>query len=284
MNSPRVNFHCHTKCSDGVVSVSELVDALAKDNVKFFSLTDHDSVAGVLEAKELAKKYDMECINGIELTVAMQKDYLQFVHVLAFDFDYEILASELEILLKKEHDLVVKFAEKLAEDGYPIELKINNPHRSYLNHHDLAYGLLTAKHIDTFFNAYVEILNKEEYVDYKPIYFSPKEAIDTIHKANGLAVLAHPFDILTHSACKTSIKPEQSLEIILELNKLGLDGIEVYYKNFSDEQVALLNKWANEFGFIKSVGTDYHGKSKDCTWHCVDDEEKLLLNVIKNRK
>ncbi len=279
-SSLRVNFHCHSNCSDGNTSVAQVVKALHADNVKYFALTDHDTLAGVKEAQKIAESYDMQCINGIELTVTNRNDFMEYLHMLAINFDYNILSKELEKYYIKEEKIVIAFANKLRENGYKFNLEISHPSRQYLTHNDLSHALIVNGYAKNRFESFVEILNKEEYSEFKAIYPDPKSAIDMVHKANGLAIMAHPFDILVHAAWKDSITQEQSFTIIRNLKELGLDGIEVYYKNFSSEQIAQLNDLADELNLIKSIGTDYHGKSKDSTWHSVEDEEKLITNVL----
>jgi len=83
-----------------------------------------------------------------------------------------------------------------------------------------------------------------------------KELISTIHKAGGIAVLAHP-------CCCWALNLEKFVQ---ELVNFGLDGIEVYYPyprwrkyiKFSTPEQA--EKIANKFNLIKTGGTDRHSK------------------------
>ena len=81
-----------------------------------------------------------------------------------------------------------------------------------------------------------------------------KELIEAIHKAGGIAVLAHP-------ACCWALSPEK---FIKELVNMGLDGVEVYYpyprwrkyiKFSTPEQI---EKLADKYELIKTGGTDCH--------------------------
>ena len=83
-----------------------------------------------------------------------------------------------------------------------------------------------------------------------------KSLIEAIHKAGGVAVLAHP-------ACYWALNLEK---LVVDLMKIGLDGIEVYYpyprfrsvvKFHSSEKVM---KIADKYPqLIKTGGTDFHG-------------------------
>ena len=81
--------------------------------------------------------------------------------------------------------------------------------------------------------------------------------IDAIHQAGGIAVLAHP-------ACYWAISLEN---LVKNLMKVGLDGIEVYYPyprfrkivkfHSSKDVIKIANKYPQ---LIKTGGTDFHGE------------------------
>ena len=83
----------------------------------------------------------------------------------------------------------------------------------------------------------------------------PKKVIEAIHKAGGIAVLAHPACCFTFSLDR----------LVKNLMKFGLDGFEVYYpycrhrafvKFFTAKTVENL---ADKYNLIKTGGTDEHG-------------------------
>ena len=64
----KVDFHVHTTFSDGVLSPTEVVQRAHENNVKYLSITDHDTLTGLNEAIEESIKYDITLIPGIELS------------------------------------------------------------------------------------------------------------------------------------------------------------------------------------------------------------------------
>lgn len=85
---------------------------------------------------------------------------------------------------------------------------------------------------------------------------NPKEVIEKINKAGGLAVLAHP-------CCYWAINLD---DFIGSLARMGLEGIEVYYpynglrsivKFHSRKKISDI---ADKYGLVKTGGTDSHGK------------------------
>ena len=73
MWSSSFDLHCHTTHSDGALSVEELADAMAMQQVRVWSLTDHDTIAGWDEARAAAaKERNIRFVPGVELTCAVE--------------------------------------------------------------------------------------------------------------------------------------------------------------------------------------------------------------------
>jgi len=91
MQKSTVNLHIHSSYSDGNFSILYLVTALAASGIKTFSITDHDMVIGQKEATEAAKKYNLNYINGIELSCRFtgEGNYWDnfWCHILGYGFD-----------------------------------------------------------------------------------------------------------------------------------------------------------------------------------------------------
>lgn len=66
----RIELHNHTIESDGIMTVKELVQYLNQQEIYTFSLTDHNTISGLLKLKEACDNQGspMEYINGCELT------------------------------------------------------------------------------------------------------------------------------------------------------------------------------------------------------------------------
>jgi predicted metal-dependent phosphoesterase TrpH len=77
----------------------------------------------------------------------------------------------------------------------------------------------------------------------------PREAIDLVHRAGGVAVLAHPFINQVH-------------ERIDELAEMQLDGLEIYHYSHSKQQAKELKRMAKRHGLLPSGGSDFHGRSE----------------------
>ena len=85
-------------------------------------------------------------------------------------------------------------------------------------------------------------------------YPSLNKIIDIIHKAEGLAFVAHFYE---YSSINNK---RETLDNIIK--EYDLDGIECYYSTFTDEQTQYLNQFCKRNDLLISAGSDYHGKNK----------------------
>ena len=84
----------------------------------------------------------------------------------------------------------------------------------------------------------------------KPQY---KDVIDVIHKAGGLAFLAHPFEY----------RFDDTIDFIDELRKeKELDGIECFHPSADEGKMMFLVEYAKKNNLYISGGSDYHGGKK----------------------
>ncbi len=132
------DFHNHSTASDGRLTPTQLVDLAARNGVKVFALTDHDSTEGLAEARAAAAKYaDFTLVPGVELSTDIEGDE---VHVLGYLPEPE--DAELQAALKRFRDGRFErgrlMVEKLTAMGKPIswervkeiagEASIGRPH------------------------------------------------------------------------------------------------------------------------------------------------------------
>lgn len=261
-----VDLHMHSSVSDGDKTPRELVAVAKEKNVDIISLTDHDSVGGISEAAEEAKKKDIGFIAGIELSCYDKKD----THVLGYNIDWqdEDFKGALWELQQSRMNRMEKMVESLRKDGFNITMDevnakcngqtMGRPHIAAVMV-EKGYG----KDIRTVFNKYIGS-GCRYYVSYKKLEVA--EGINIIHKAGGLAVLAHP-KLLRYNA-------KDFTKLIKRYKELGMDGIEVYYPCHYDEHVKLFSSLAKELDLLMTCGGDYHSEW-DCTKNTMGFESTL---------
>ena len=79
----KVDLHVHSNCSDGSDNISELISKIKSSGIEIFALTDHDTIEGCSEMKNIVPD-NIKFIQGVELTC--QADYIK-CHILGFGCD-----------------------------------------------------------------------------------------------------------------------------------------------------------------------------------------------------
>ncbi|MFV0440642.1 MAG: PHP domain-containing protein [Lachnospirales bacterium] len=249
------DLHTHTSFSDGTLSPSDLIKLAYKKNIKAVSITDHDTITGIYEGREEAKKLGVNFINGIELS-CLTADNIE-LHILGYDFDIDdnfkngiAMAVEQRAIRNKK---IIKLMNN-ANINIPFDFLETFPNQSIVTRAHFAKFLIENGYAKDKNDAFSKYLTRgcKTYVPKQ--YISPKECIDILHKSKGVSVLAHPT---LYGLGKGEIE-----KLVLFLKDLGLDGIEVVHSTYSSEQEKFLRKIANKYNLLQTGGSDFHGAIK----------------------
>lgn len=257
----KIDAHCHTNNSDGVVTIKERMDLIRSCGYKAATITDHDYISP--EQVGLAKTYapDMVYIPGIELTTV---HYDKTVHVLGYFVDPSDnnLQKHIKELDDREYAIVRKMVEMINKD-YHTDMKLDELLTESL--HSCRYLKLIkvlAKHLnynkDLQFEAYYGTLDKMGLSWNSFFDCSVKKAIDLIHGAGGIAVVAHPGFSADPFMDKLGFL-DHTEKHFQEYKEMDLDGIETHCPSHKDEQSRLFKTWADKFNFLNTEGSDCHG-------------------------
>jgi predicted metal-dependent phosphoesterase TrpH len=258
MNNKLIDLHSHTTYSDGELTPQELIHLAIENNIGILAITDHDTLQGIKKIDredEKVTESKIKIIDGIELTSYVEKGLM---HILGLNIDKnnKELNEQMDRLRNNSISRMKSYLEQMKKD-YNIKFKeeevnklLNTPRN--IGRPDLAklcvkYGY--AKSVPDAFEKYLkDVYNKTRTPSNRLLY---KECIELINKANGIPVLAHP---------KSLELTEQELEELLQdMIKCGLKGIEVYHSSHSKEEKELFLKLANKYNLLVSGGSDYHG-------------------------
>lgn len=244
------DLHSHSTASDGLLSPTELVQRAVEQGVDVLALTDHDTVAGVREAKNAAVNLPIKLISGVEISVIWQGKSVHLA-ALGVDENNDDLLALLNQQAQRREMRAVQIAEKLAKAG------IGN---AYEGAKALASGEVTRAHYGRFlveqgfvknveqaFRRYLG-LGKCAYV--KPNWCEMQEAIEVTHQANGVICVAHPL--------RYKFTARWIRRLLAEFKQCGGDGVEVAGCGQTPDQRLLLARWANEFDLLASAGSDFH--------------------------
>jgi hypothetical protein len=239
------DLHIHTTASDGAYSLAEVASLAAKIGIEIISVTDHDSVAA-LEDMRAVKCVDV--VPGVELSAELGA---REVHILGYYLDAkdEALQAILTKLQAKRRERLNLILDKLAEFKIDIDPQevLDIASGASVGRLHVAELLIDKGHAASLYQAFREFLGPEGKAFVPKTRFSVAEAIDILHRAGGVAVLAHPGYIFAPVEIK-------------EFARDGLDGIEAYYPRHSPSDVAQALRLADELGLVATGGSDFHGR------------------------
>lgn len=261
-----VNLHIHTAYSDGGKTVAEIVDGLKAAGVKYFSVTDHDTVEGNAKAAVLAKKHGIKFCTGVEISscfsggeIGLDASYV--CHIVGLDFNLKKMQTEVDRLLAFKCERIAELFKALVADGYNLDEKAVFESIAVKRREKIGKELIAKGYAQNMNEAFDRILNSDKYAAYAKNVPSIKEAIDIIHNCGGIAVWAHPFGITRGG--KKELSETQVTELSASMIKYGIDGMEVYYQHYSQKQIKFLRNLAWKHMLPMSTATDYHGAPED---------------------
>lgn len=251
----RIDLHVHSTSSDGTFTPSELIDLAVAVDLRAIAITDHDSISGIKEAMNAAALKNLEIIPGVELSC----DYNgKEVHMLGYfiDPDNEEFKKHLFHFCEVRDNRNKKMVELLIQEGFSItyeNLLAENPD-SVITRANIARFLVDhgmVKDLNTVFSKY---LGDDCRCAVPRAKITPMKAIELIHRAGGLAFLAHPLIY--------RLSQEHLTCMIEALKNAGLDGMEAIYSTYQPGDERNMKALAAEFNLLISGGSDFHGTNK----------------------
>ncbi|MDB4907443.1 MAG: hypothetical protein JWO05_2227 [Gemmatimonadetes bacterium] len=271
-----VDLHAHSTASDGSRPPAEVIRAAHAAGLQALALTDHDTVDGIPEAEAEGERLGVRVVRGVELSAVEGnvETHLLGLHLA----EPRLIAEQLESLkvmriaraeriVVKLNDLGVRVGMEavLAQSG---EGAVGRPHVARAM---VAEGWATD--VRDAFDRYLGN-GRPAYVGKDQLTLA--DAIATVHRAGGIAVLAHPGGGGTRAR-------------IEQLAAIGLDGVEVLHPSHNAEDQARLRALTDHFGLVASGGSDWHGAAEGprtigmmkvpADWLTIQDERVATLRA-----
>ncbi|HHX60001.1 MAG TPA: PHP domain-containing protein [Epulopiscium sp.] len=270
-----IDLHVHSNVSDGTLSPSQVVQLAKEKGLCAIALTDHDTIDGLDEAMKAGHLHQVEIIPGIELSAEFPKDNLHFVGLL-IDYKNKAFLDKLRPLKDARKIRNKKMLSQLQALGFNITVDENS---SVTTRAHFARALLEGGYVASMEEAFELYLSPGKPGYLKRVTPSPKECIDLIHDAGGIAILAHPT--------LYKLKTTEIEELIASLADDGLDGIEAIYPLHTPEEETYFIDLAKRYSLIISGGSDFHGDNKPGlelgTGYGNLKIPHAVLDVIKNK-
>jgi len=248
----KVDLHCHSNVSDGVLTPAAVAAYARKGGVDAWALTDHDEVGGIKAARAAAEEVGMRFVPGVEISVTWANQTVHLVGLHVDEDNPELLAG----LAATRHGRDARGREIAAQleaagipGAYEGALKyVGNPDllsRTHFARYIVETGLCNTT--PEVFRKYLTE-GKPGYVPHR--WATLEEAMDWIRSAGGIPVIAHPgrykFDATAEGA------------LFDEFRQRGGNAIEVVTGSHTPDQYATYAEVARRYGFLASRGTDFH--------------------------
>ncbi|SPE59584.1 PHP domain protein [Verrucomicrobia bacterium] len=244
------DLHLHSHFSDGTYSPEEVVSHAQKHGLAALALTDHDTIEGCVRAAQACAAAGIEFIAGTELTAEQEGNELHLLGYLVDIDNPRLLAETAKFQMVRQNrirEIVARLNQaKVALDAEEVFALANcrAPGRPHV-----ARALVQAGLCSSLDEAFERFLRRNRPAWVPKFKMSAADAIELIHHARGMAVLAHPglnrFD-----------------EVIPDMVDAGLDGIECFHSKHSTSTAEHYLELADRFHLLVTGGSDCHGMNK----------------------
>lgn len=253
MPSQTVDLHCHSTCSDGLLSPSDLVRRAHDNGVRFLALTDHDTMAGISEAQQTASQLEnIQIIPGIELSARYPETE---IHILGLGMDashpamQDLIESQQAARWQRAQQMGELLAKRNIKHSFALAADLSKPGPPGRAH--FAQALINQGAVRNFSQAFRQFLGDGKPCFVETEWASYKTIIATIQAAKGGAYLAHPAG---YQLSKTKLR-----SLIRDFAEAGGDGLEVVSGKQEATQAEFLYRQALLFNLSMSFGSDFHG-------------------------
>lgn len=246
----KADLHIHSNASDGQYAPPDLLKKVKSKGLQTVSITDHDTIAGYLEAKETAAELEIELITGVEITSIWNS---REVHLLAYGFDEDdpafvnLLARQRKARRNRMRSIVAELNKKGVDIDYDEVRAI--AHTGNVGRPHAASLLIKKGYVASVPEAFIRYLSEDHIKEIQTEYAGIEEVVAVTQQAGGVLSVAHPGPIYS----------ESDLNDILSF---GLDGIECIHPSHNFNVQRVYSKMAKSRNLLITGGSDFHGNGK----------------------
>ncbi len=265
-DSLNIDLHTHSNRSDGSLTPAELVARAAAAGVEVLALTDHDTVAGLEEARSSAGTHGLRLVPGVEISASW---HAQSIHVLGLWVDPASaqLRAMLDAQAERRRDRMRRLCARLSKLGLPggellaaVEAQPGLPTRAHL-----AAALVAGGHVSQAQDAFRKYLGAGRPAHVAAEWPDLAAVVGWIHAAGGVASLAHP--------ARYALSAGGRRRLLADFVAAGGTALEVVTGANGTSHVEASAMLAKKFGLLGSVGSDFH--TPEHTWNPLGRSLKL---------
>lgn len=246
-------LHCHSTVSDGLLSPTELVRRAHANKVDLLALTDHDELGGLAEARAEAERLGMRFVDGVEVSVSYCD---QTVHIVGLGIDpaSTVLREGLDNVRGGRGGRAKRIGDELSKIGIHGAFDgaakyADNPElisRAHFARYLVEIGI--ARDTTAVFDHYL-VRGKPGFVDHE--WATLADAVNWIHAAGGIAVIAHPG--------RYRISNAEMAALFEEFTALEGEGVEVVTSAHTPQMRSQFATMARRYKLLASRASDFHG-------------------------
>jgi predicted metal-dependent phosphoesterase TrpH len=257
----RADLHTHSTASDGTYTPAQIVELARRAGLAAVALTDHDTLAGLPEARAAAAGTGLEVIAGVEITCEFRQREL---HLLAFFVDPEepALASALASLRNSRVERFGAMVERLRACGVSVTAQGLDIRPESLGRRHLAQLLVQQGQAGSIREAFARWLADGGSADVPKKRLDVAEGIALVRGAGGVAAWAHPVY-------------DAPYESLAELARLGLGAVEADFPSLKRSRGDEWRRWAATLGLAVTAGSDCHGPGRRTVGACTISDSEL---------
>lgn len=248
----RIDLHTHSNCSDGILTPTALLERAKEQEIELFSLTDHDTLSGIEEARTAAQALDIKLISGVELSVQWSGIPLHMV-ALGFDDDNDVLSSVVASNQATRLERAKRIAQLLIKQGLPdlYDKALEEAGPSQIGRPHFARVMVREGLVKDDNKAFDQYLGNKRLGKLRDVWPNIEDIVPDLAQTSCDLVMAHPK---RYPLTLTKLK-----RLMTQFAALGGNAMEVSSGNENPQSVRLLETICRDLSLQASVGSDFHG-------------------------
>jgi len=248
-----IDLHVHTTASDGQYTPTQIIQKAAEKEFKAIAITDHDTLAGIPEAKQAAEQFNVNLIPGIEININTNRGEFHLLG-LGIKETSASMQTVIDNLIQNRNNRNQQMIEKMQADGFQINMEdfdqeflgtvIGRPH--------IAQMLVKKGIVKNSQQAFDKYLAQGRKYFVQRAGTNLDEAIMAIRDSGGVPVLAHPMSLY--------LSWGKLPDMLKNYYERGIAGLEAYHPGARRSECARLEELGKQLGYFITAASDFHGE------------------------
>ncbi len=248
-----IDLHVHTTASDGQYTPAQIIQKAAERNIKVIAITDHDTTAGLEEARAAGSGLGVTVVGGIEINISFPTGEFHLLG-LGLKEPSPSLNNIVENVIKNRNERNLEMIQKMNADGVGLtleELKADFP-GTVIGRPHFAAELVKHGVVKTRQQAFDQYLARGRKWYVPRVCTNLDEAIVAIQESGGVPVVAHPMSLY--------LSWGRLPDFLADCYEKGVVGIEAFHPGARVTECLRLEELGRKIGFVITAGSDFHGE------------------------